>query len=350
MRVRSLILPLILSAGCRGAPPAMRWDANVSTPRSPGDATVLVRTRPLGFLARIAVDGNHLYFSSRWDGVYEMPRYGGEVVTLEADAHKDFDPLTASAAGGVVWLSVAFDGSDFPHSWIRHRATGSTRIETVYDADFGVPMLGWENGIAASQTAVTFIRDRQGPEQFVAVPLGGGPPRTLLEDVSFLDSPTFAVDDEHAYYSHCDWETKTGCFLDRIPLAGGPATRLSTDCPAPIEAMDQKNLYIPGVVSFAMDKVTGQCTQVGNTITSLRMVGSDAENLYLYGTNDRAPTLGSHAQVWRLPKAGGTPVAIYEDPQSLQQVIVDGNDLFLLRFKDDVFEIAVVTLPPSAFR
>ena len=114
------------------------FETSFPPPATPDQPFILVRaagplTRP-EIIGRIAVSGDYLFFASITDGIYRMPKYGGDLSTVEEDLHGTFSHVAANATD-VFWDHTTYDKNNRRHLSIHRRAIAGGPTVTMLEVE-----------------------------------------------------------------------------------------------------------------------------------------------------------------------------------------------------------------------
>src|SRR5438128_12617033 len=109
-RARSAALSFaMLIAGACGQQERENFSSTLQVPAKAGDGYRLVKTTDSRqAITHISVGGNFVFFEIPWRGLYQMPKYGGDVTAVDRDTNAMFYGLVSSGSE-LLWLKSHFD-------------------------------------------------------------------------------------------------------------------------------------------------------------------------------------------------------------------------------------------------
>lgn len=295
---RSLLLVMAWGAvtGCFSPPPPLAstgsvGDASVdSTASTAGPRRLPVD--PPSYLGAIALSEDYVYFVAWRNGVYRIPKYGGEVVAIEEDTSAFFYYVAANAST-VVWVRAPYDALGRMLSPVVRKQTIGETSATLFEltSDIATPPFPFFPELQITEAKVFFNNGE--PATIHQVPLAGG----TATDIGLPDQvsvPSWLADDQHVYYLSA--LSGNGCVLRRVAIEGGAPQDLAA-CPA-------------GAAQFWL-------------------VALDATDAYL----------ASEAGFWKAPKQGGDPVALFMAPagHAIQRGLatIDDQNIYFIEMSAD---------------
>ncbi len=325
-----------LGAGACGGASAPRnpLEAPLGEIQTAGAPTTIVRVAGAmeseHWINDIAIDGNDLYVTVAWDGVYRLPKYGGGFTTLDVGGHNTEFGELAAGDGAVFWVATSFDGNDFPTTHLRRVATGDTAVSTVYQAQLGTTTsnLGKNLQVDASVVYLTQVRNVTDDGAIHRIPTGGG--AELSSILPFMlqgSSPALAIS--------IAWVARNGSVF-------------FADCTADDGTCAIQQARGDGTIS-ALATITGDGSHV---------LGADATSIYADSFSVLAPPAGGSQQVLllKIDQQTGAVVELAPNGAGATNLLADDQELFFYVpgasmiaaiSKQDGVRRTVVELPPD---
>ncbi len=300
-------------AGACGAEDQSRgYNVTVQTPVEPGQPYTLASGVDSNHAIHyIAVSGDYLFFATRWQGVYRLPKYGGDLQVVESDANANTYGL-ASNGTDVFWIHGT-DGDDE----LRRRSTSGGEIVTMRDNDFSTMSISSSPNLFADERHV-FMLSEAGVD---ALSLDGSDHRALMAwpvspgapDATYFSEWVVTYPDIYATLtgpgcSSSAPATSSPCGLLRFDIETGASVPLSGPSPflqgGTVEAADETSLFgfsadhIVRIAKSDMAETTVYTPVVGENIVNFYLL-ADASDLYFESITPDGWKLRS------VPKAGG---------------------------------------------
>ena len=347
-----------LIAGC-GNPAPTIVSSTLQEPAKPGDGYGLVKTTDdRHVILHLETAENTLFFEIPWQGVYAMPKYGGDIATIDRDTKADFMGLAVSGdqivwlkgdsneiSGSLLWRRPAEGG---PSTLLRH----GKLIPVGYDS---LEMLTADSSHAYffSETFIDVTPVAGGPAEQVPLPN----PQTRLNPGPGIG--TVAGDYPLVYFTSCS-AGYTDCVLLRADVPAGTSQVIASvsgntqivglDADAVYLLDDDQRLWsIARADGTATDLITPEMGLHPGTPAVV-----DSQSVYFFGTEPGVPLPAM--RLMSVPKEGGPPAIIGSDERIHQwvpwDVAVDDQFVFVLTSQmtyDGGNEILAFpkTLPPS---
>jgi hypothetical protein len=317
--------------------------AQPGTMGAPAQPLVLV-TVGEGRIRNIAVTDDYLYFSAWWEGVYRIPKHGGDIEVIEAGAKNLFEPL-ATTHNEAFWVRMRFNDEDYPSVEVKHRPDSGGPIGVLFGGDWGITgPNGEDSNFQADASGVYMIAGPAGALDYhlFRAPAAGGALTRILT-LSLPTWPTWLLDDGQLAYAGCDGGQQT-CRLQTV------ATASPSDPPRVIASLPSSWTRLSGADALAyylhdsegiwkVSKSDGAITKLLATPSVHTMVVDD-HRIYFTAYADSADRLRA------IPTAGG-PVEVVSDAgfTVLRQIVQDATGLYILH--DDGRQISYVAKPVS---
>lgn len=334
VRLAAAALAVLCAAGCGQQAPE-DLSATLLLPTSPGDGYGLVKTADsLHDIRNVRVAGNSLFFEIPWQGLYAMPKYGGDITAVDRDPAADFFGL-ATTGDTVLWLKAHAGANDVVDDFILRRPVEGGATTPLRRGDLGT--IGFNNlpVLVSDSSHVYFVTDA-----FIDVtPIAGG----AAESLPLPASPagrgfvTVAGDYPTVYFTTCAGVT-TGCVLERGDVPSG-TSQVITSVPDDTEivGMDQDAVYLlDGARLWSISRGDGAETALIGPEAGVHPIGPaalDAQRVYFMGTEPGAAALPAE-RLMAVPKAGGPPEVVGADPRIRQYIpwdlAVDDQFVFVL--------------------
>jgi hypothetical protein len=323
------------------------------TVSSGDDGTPAATTVPVQLLVRLvhgdkeirdlAVTDDHLYFATWWEGVYRLPKYGGELEVVEAGSNNLFEPLTTSR-NEVFWVRTRFDKDDYPAIAIKRRADSGGPTSVLFSGDWGVTD---SPQFQANARGLYMIAGRAGAPTYDLFHVPFATPSITPVLTLPVMWPSWRVDDEQLAFTECGAQ---GCSIVSLGLNDGQRRVLATladaeerfDNPTIIGA-DAAALYLRTTLGlWRVDKQAGTVVRLFTGDSLGRFAARavvDETRIYYTDRTTAGPAL------FALAKAGGPPTLVangttFNDPTRL----VDGDQVLYI-LHDQGRQISVVAKP-----
>jgi hypothetical protein len=350
----ALFLPVILAA-CT-SPPGSPFDLTTRQSLGDGRVTPLLRVNDptLAQVSGLALTDDYLLVAVPWFGVYQMPKYGGDVTAVK-EARDQFDVL--AAGNDILYQHTTFDAQDRPISrWTRRPAVGGPEVALGL-GELGTVSINDEPRLRTDGERLFTLRESSpapdSPWEIVAVPLAGGATTTLVrfeEPHTHPILPTWTLGDDGVYYT----DNQSG-ELRRVAKTGGAPERLAGglgDWPH-VDAVDAAWVYLTNADQvLRVPRAGGAPESLFRAASGEHLLASqlvvDREAIYFAITSDVT-------RIQRIPLGGGAPVELARFAHEPR----DGYDLvrrvsLLLQDEKNLFarlnygEVVVVSKTPAA--
>lgn len=329
----ALSFAVLIAGGC-GQQEGENFSSNLQVPQKPGDGYGLVRTiDDRHVIGHISVGGNFVFFEIPWQGLYQMPKYGGNVTAVDRDTKAEFFGVVASGSE-LLWLKSHFDSNDYadelllrrpteggPTAVLRHGALDTVRINTL-------------NGLSADANHVYMLTE----SSIDVTPIAGG--KTEQVSVSVFPpgpGPGFAGDYPIVYFTTCEADPST-CVLKRADLSAG-TSQVVASLPADAQIigldadavylLDSSRLWSIARADGSERELLGAASGVHPRLPAVL----DGQSLYFMGTDPGAQTLPA-MRLMTIPKAGGALAILGSDSRINQYIpwdlVVDDEFAFVL--------------------
>ena len=311
-------LAFLLAGGC-GPPEGNGFSSTLQVPPKPGDGYELVRTKDEPHaISVIGVGGNSLFFGAPRQGVYEMPKYGGPIETV--DRGTGVLGLVASA-DEVVWLKAA---PDTPTQMVLRRPTNGGETAILRHGNLNTIGYDNENELVADASHVYTIT-QTAPLSATAIPetvidvipiAGGEAEHVALPPDQRGPYVTVAGDYPVVYFTACAGVIRQ-CALQKVDLSAGTSevVAAASDFDA-IVGLDEDAVYLLGDRGlWSIARADGsERVLVGaeSGIFPSRPFGIDGQSLYFMGKDPGASVLPAE-RLMTIPKAGGSIAIIGSD-------------------------------------
>ena len=333
-RVALLFVCLPFGA-CGSAEPIIGFDGELEAPPGPGQGYSLVRrTDGNHQTTHIAVSDDYVFFTSDWQGLYRVPKYGGAIEAVEADSHALVQGV-ATNGSDVFWTHATFGANDAPHIKLKRRSATGGPITVIKEGVFGTGGANYTSNLLADATNVYAL-----DSTFIwALPLDGGQATQIAfseDPLSPVHSgPDWVPDYPAIYVSTCF--SATTCSLVKTDLPSGNSQNLlplqGGLVGDSVEAVDESHIYLVknqrvSSVSKSDLSTTDLFTpEPGQTVYWFLLV--DATNVYFV-------SYGGTQAGWQLravPKAGGPAQVVGWGSQldhGIWEIAQDDQFLFVL--------------------
>jgi hypothetical protein len=306
-----------------------------------------------GEIRTIAVTDDYFYWASFWEGVYRVPKLGGDIEVIEAGTGSEFEPLTTSH-NDVFWVRSSFDDRDYPSVQIKHRADSGGGIGVLFSGDWGVTSSNELSNFQAGPSGVYMIAGKAGSQAYdlQQVPLVGGP---ITRVRALPDNwPTWLLDSGRVWFTDCPFgipAPATSVDSGSCPIRGmtgsGDQTTTLANVPASNPAIggaDGDALYVgtPSKilrVSKADGAITVLVEQTGEGVGIGRSLLVDDDHVYFTVMTPGGPELRA------LAKVGGASVVLAPAGllRDVRQIVQGARLLYVLH--DQGHQISVVPKP-----
>jgi hypothetical protein len=291
-----------------------KLDATSIAPSDSFQAYSLARVKDGdGEIEDLVVSDDYVFFIAFWQGIYRMPKYGGDVELIEQSRKANIIALAANHEQ-VFWQRFA--GSDEQSHFDLHLqaiAGGAQRdLSSVRSLSFG---RNYSNTLRADAEHVFMISQ----DSVIALPIDGGAPEQfatpeLTPDDEVPSSPIWVLDYPALFMTRCA-NSEVDCPLLRTdfttgvtasvgPIPAGSAA-LAVD-EAFVYVTDNKRMWRLAKSDFSRTQVYESDDQ-DESLSREMLV--DAENVYFMSYGSSGPQLRA------VPKAGGVARLIGGGPQ-----------------------------------
>ena len=330
----------VLLAGCEQGEPAI-VSSTLQVPPNPGDGYGLVKTSDSQSVIRhLGVAGNSLFFEIPWQGLYGMPKYGGNVTAVDRDTKADFRGLV-TFGDDLLWLKSHFDSNDFPDDFILRRPAAGGPSTRLRHGDLNTITYNNNDTLIADSSHVYFIAEKPGARDpggagFIDVtPITGGAGEQVPLPMT-LGLITVAGDYPTVYFTSCQtWDQ--GCVLTRADVpAGTTQVVASVSDYAQIVGIDADAVYLlDGNRLWSIARTGGTETELIGSAAGIHPgypAVVDSHGVYFFGTEPGAPLPAG--RLMSVPKTGG-PLTILGSDARIHQwipwdVAVDDQFVFVL--------------------
>lgn len=315
-------------------------------PTNPGDGYSLLRVADNEHtIEHIAVSGDYLFFTMSWHGVYAMPKYGGDVIAIDADSNAEELGLVASPSD-VVWVKARFGPNDTPNEQLRRRGPSTAPITNLKQGNLQTIITSSAKNLQLGATQAFMMG-----EGFIeATPLEGGASTRVAFPWNSVDRTTtgmvsFQADDQDVYVVSCPYAAPcdNGCGNSCTLSRGDPATGQSAALAALAAgvyaiALDSEALYLTdGTRLWRRSRVDGTEVDLFSAeaqgLSVSAPVVADADHLYVVGYPLPGSGVSPTLSVLAIPKTPGTPALIGNDSRlstGIWELAVDDQFVFAL--------------------
>ena len=280
-------------------------------------------------MGAFALSEDYLNFTVSPGGVYRIPKYGGEAAPIEVDS-QSFFRYVGARADTVAWIRAPYDSfGTSPPPRLRKLTIGQdavTLAEIAADTPAPVPF------IPELQVTSTSVFFNDGAPHISQVALADGA-ATIVALPEEARQPDWLADESFVFY--LSPRPPDGCALSQIVLGDGAALELAGCPPAAVRpwlvAIDATDVYLGASNGFwRIPKEGGTPVAIyapaGADVILPRLAAIDDQNIYFLRSAGATPLLTS------TPKAGGTPTTIWDGVRGglgdVAQLAQDGPSLF----------------------
>ena len=347
----TLALPL---GGCGSdTPAAAGFESKLQMQLGSPDGVPVVRSLDSSHdIELFALGDEYLFFSSNWNGVFRVPKFGGAVEAVEED-HAAITGALAANARDVFWERVRFDGNGFPLRKLLRRSTDLGPASTLRNDDFDALLP--EQRLMEVDDAHLVIRHLQDgvPE---AISLADGTTvRIPAEPIDVTDifprAGSFVLDGNTLFAAACSGDT---CALARGDVTTGAAaigpslSGLSIGLDDPVlAAADDAYLYLIDWYHVWRLRKSDWASEEVYRAPSGAYVGRpfvvDDRAVYFVTTAKG----GEQLELVAVAKTGGTLRVLSTRPhlaQGICQVAQDAQYLFVLAPTDDGLSMQILVV------
>jgi len=326
----ALSVAVLVAGGC-GQEEGVSFSSTLEAPAKPGDGYRLVSTSDdRDQINHISVSGNSLFFEVPWQGLFQMPKYGGDVTAVDRDTHAMFSGL-ASSGGELLWLKSHFDSHDYPDDFILWRPAAGGPTAVLRHADLNTVSINNWSSLTADASHV-YLRTEDGLE---VTPIGGGATELVAQSVWALGpgAVSFASDYPMVYKTHCEPDPLT-CVLKSVDVPTGTEQVVGPiSQSAQIVGLDAGSVYLlDGPRLWSLDRVDGAETELIGAAAGIRPgppVALDGETVYFMGADPGEPA----ARLMAVSKSGGAATILGSDSRLAAypwDMAVDDQFVFVL--------------------
>jgi hypothetical protein len=351
------VLPLLLiaSACSPPSPPVQTlFDNTAIAPKQPGDAWSVLRVRdhsvePNDIIDVIAVSDDYLFWAGQYDGIYRMPKYGGEIEVLDSGRSGQYHTL--DVAGDHVYWTRENTGIG-PNESIKRRGLTGGPVTTIFGTDLGIVNSSQELSFGADNHAVYFVADALNDPgrtkvSLYRVPNGGGSAAVLQTNplasgvvlpsdrfLSFLadNGDCFVIDAADTTLSVIAADTTTPRKLADLTL----------DDPMIVQAADADTVYLTGGRHiYGVPRAGGALRTIYETTVATGGLWSsllvDGTSLYFLLVDNAATSVMS------VPKTGGTATRISRNDAQfaggIDYIRQDEKNIYVLRSESEILRL-----------
>jgi hypothetical protein len=296
------------------------------------------------YVAEMALSEDYVNMAVSRSGIYRVPKYGGEVVTVEQDFSQTFGALVAGR-DTVLWARTPVTGDTAPHSTTVMKQTGVDAPVVLAELPLdGLASYSPPFRLGAS-TLYMQVKPVGGAWGWYAMPLEGGELRLvapLRRTPEF--TPEWFLAEPYIYYVEYPDDPTVNCSVKRVDVSGGGTPEDLSPSPGAdrtfgtwIVAVDDTDIFVAwGGGFWKVPKTGGAATLLYRASDSRLFVSEDAavmdaQNLYFVIGAVPYPNQ-ILAKLMSVPKTGGAATLIYDGDyvsNDLLQLAQDDSNLFM---------------------